>query len=57
MDKCTDEMVDVKFNEVKQGHDLLTSLGTMTTHGNVSVEQTMYKQGEMVIIIILKHSL
>ncbi|XP_012936923.1 uncharacterized protein LOC101852371, partial [Aplysia californica] len=51
VDKCFRNMVDVKFTEVERGHDLLTSLGTMKTYGDVTVEQTMYKQGEMVLVI------
>ncbi|GFN84181.1 von Willebrand factor d and egf domain-containing protein [Plakobranchus ocellatus] len=51
VDRCKTNMTEVKFEEVLRGHDLVTSLGTMAIHGNVSVEQTLFQQGQVVLVL------
>ena len=51
VDRCKSNMTEVKFEEVLRGQDLVTSLGTMSVHGNVSVEQTLFQQGQVVLVL------
>ncbi|GFS24154.1 von Willebrand factor D and EGF domain-containing protein [Elysia marginata] len=51
VDRCKSNMTEVKFEEILRGQDLVTSLGTMKINGNVSVERTLFQQGQMVLVL------